>query len=259
MRELKLLVETDWPLGSVTAAERVLLVLAEGDVWTPDRFGLHEPLRGRFEPDAPHSFVDAWSRGSLNQRVGSFHFQKRQRFDATVMWWNEGDDLDSLHITFKLQRGGPSPADEYLDLAHRLFEAVNGQYGHLCDREEYWSKNVIDAWTGRTGRPEGGRSQGTNRREHLPGIYWANFFGPRYVDFFGADRIASAPAFAKRQGPQSWVLLTSEAPHEWNAAETVRREALMREHLGSDAFFLLREPMRATRAPVIVRVWDTAS
>ncbi len=251
--------ETDWPLGNATAAERVLRVLTTDFGSAPDRFGTHEPLTERFDLRATDAFVAAWSGGALNRRMGSFHFQKRQRYDATVMWWNEGNDLDSLHFTFKVQPGGHRRVAECFEIAHQLFEAVNGQYGHVCYREEYWSKNVIDSWTGRSGRPEGGRAQGTDRKQHLPGIYWANFFGPAYRAFFGEDRLESAPAFAKRRGQRSWVLLTSETPDEWDAAETVRREASIREHLGSDAFFLLGEPKRFTRAPTFVRLRNRAS
>jgi len=186
--------------------------------------------------------------------MNSLHFQNRLRYQAAVMWWSEGNDLDSLHFTFKIQTEDRRCVSECLEIAHQLFEAANGQYGHLCWREEYWSKTIIDDWTGRSGRPEGGRAQGTDRKQHLPGVYWANFFGPVYAAFFGEDRLESAPAYEKRRGQESWVLLTSATPDEWDAAETVEREAAIREHLGSDAFFLLDEPKRLTRAPTFVRV-----
>lgn len=242
-------IETDQPLGAAAAAESILRVLTREGGWAPDKFGVHEPLHDRFEPENPSPFVAAWSGAARGSRMGSFHFEHRSRYQATVMWWPNDNRLSSLDFNFKVTPGDHGRITECLEFAHDIFDAAHGQCGHLCDREEYWSKNVTGAWTGRLGSSEGGRAHGTDRRKHLPGLYWANLFGPAYIDFFGTERLASAPAHTIRRGERSWVLLSSATPCAWRQPETVLCETKMREHLGSDAFFQLEKPDRPTRAP----------
>ncbi len=254
MIELKLVIETDFPIGTSESAERVLEVLTADPKWVPERFGRHEPLRDRFQENDPEAFIAAWrGAGAHGSRMASFLFGKRRVYQATAMWCSQGDQLNSVHFTFQAKHADEEYARECLDLGSRLFEALHGQYGHLCSREEYWSKNVTDAWIGPTGRPEGGRAHGTDRKRHLPGIYWANFFGPAYVAFFGVERLRSAPAFEVRRNSRFWVLLTAASPFTWESPETAQREMKLREHLGTDAFFLLEHPNRTTRAPTFAR------
>jgi hypothetical protein len=247
MTELKLVIETDRVLGTVAVAEQVLGVLVKRDL-VPERFGTFEPLRTRFEPTHPEFFVTAWADSKVG-RMHAFHFEARRRYQATVICSLAEKGLDSVHFTFRAKEGDNDTVAKFLDFGVHLFDVVDGQYGHLCTREEYWSKNVTGSWVGRTGHPEGGKAHGADRTKHLPGVYWANFFGPVYASFFGENRLQSAPAYSVQRTERAWVLLTAGSPYDWRAAEAVRLERELREHLGPEAFFEIERPDRPTRAP----------
>jgi hypothetical protein len=143
----------------------------------------------------------------------------------------------------------PAFVGQVLELAEALFDSVEGHYGNLCWLEEYIHKNRKGWWLGPHGNPQGGAGYGGDLRKHLPGLYWANMFGPLYIEFFGADRIRSAPAHEIRTRPRSCTLLSSASPDDWGSERTKMTEDSLREHLGSDAFFLLAKPDRPTRSP----------
>lgn len=254
MSELKLTIETDAAIGTSSAAQNILDVLTRDQKWTPDRYGQYEPLRGRYVASAPEVFVEAWVQADRESvRIKNMLFSKRKIYDAAAIWFATGPEMNSLHIAFHVDMPDHQSAQTYLELASALFSGVEGQYGHLCAREEYFSKNMTEFWTSPEGFPEGGRAFGTDRTKHLPGIYWANFFGPAYVDFFGPDRFESAPAYLVRRLPLGWLLLTAATPQEWSSAAACARENALREHFGRDAFFSMDAPDRETRAPTFRR------
>lgn len=49
--------------------------------------------------------------------------------------------------------------------------------------------------------------------ERLPGIYWANFFGRPYIEFFGREKLLSTPCYDVREISRDLILLlTAETP-----------------------------------------------
>lgn len=252
MTEFILSMTTDDAIGTGTCAERVLSALS-APLWMPERYGRHEPLPHTFDASDPQAFVQSWQEaGDVARNEASFHFGRRRknRYDAAAIWNPHRRRLSALDFTFRTRVPGDFKVAPYLDVATSLFKAVNGQYAFVCTREEFWTKNVSDSWIGPAGRMEGGRARGTDLTQCLPGLYWANFFGPVYLDFFGSDRIDSSPAFSVRRGSDFRLLLSAATPLEWTAPETALRESQIREHLGSDAFFRLDQPTtRHTRAP----------
>jgi hypothetical protein len=74
----------------------------------------------------------------------------------------------------------------------------------------------------------------------LPELYWATFFGARYTEMFGLDRVLSTPAFAVEALPDQAVLLqltenlTDVAEHP-DVFNDIRTQAKV--HLGKEAFF----------------------
>lgn len=247
--ELNLVIETDTDLGTAARAEQVLRSLRVKPGWLPTKYGTHEPLRARFDGSRPDAFIEAWVAANGPGRVNSFHFTAVRRYHAAAMWRPKRDALNSLHFAISSESSDEAHALECLNMGIELFAAVNGQYGRLCTREEYGVKNMTDSWIGTDGRREGGRAHGTDRRKHLPGIYWANIFGPAYADFFGEEKLTSAPAYSIERRGHSWVMLITASPHEWSTTSSQQRADAVRRHLGADAFFDLQEPDRPTRAP----------
>jgi hypothetical protein len=78
--------------------------------------------------------------------------------------------------------------------------------------------------------------------EGMPGIFWAQFLGPLYVDFFGAERVENAPCFSKKSLPQGGMLLQmAQMPTGQDVSAARESEKMLRDYLDHDAFFDISE------------------
>lgn len=166
-----------------------------------------------------------------------------------MLWWTNRRQLDSVHFTFFVKPGATASIMARLALAQSLFDAVDGQYGYPCDREEHYARCMVDAWPSSSGRLQGGRAVGTDRHRHLPALFWANFFGPAHGALLGASRFAAAPAYETTKGTRSWRLLTAASPAEWELPSTLACIDGLRAYVGGDLFYSREHPDRLTRAP----------
>jgi hypothetical protein len=83
----------------------------------------------------------------------------------------------------------------------------------------------------------------------LPGLFWLNFFGGRYKDLIGEERLRSAPA-ERVIGLDSGVIISLAAdPARWNSTEFTMSEERVRRHLGPAFFFAKSDSERETVAP----------
>jgi hypothetical protein len=73
--------------------------------------------------------------------------------------------------------------------------------------------------------------------ERLPGIYWANFFGRPYIEFFGREKLLATPCYEVREINNDLILLlTAEslnAPEMINSDEVVNQ---VKAYLNQNAF-----------------------
>jgi hypothetical protein len=148
------------------------------------------------------------------------------------------------HLAFQVRRSKVAGRSGTVWLGE-VFEAfcdrlspVWGEAGHP---DEYWAKVMSE----RPSIAAVGRDFG----RFLPGVFWLNFFGRRYRDLFGEDRLRSTPA--------SWVGVVNDGvlvglglePSRWDTPEYAAAEQRVRNHLGPEAFFSKAEPDRLTIAP----------
>ena len=76
--------------------------------------------------------------------------------------------------------------------------------------------------------------------ECLPNLYWAQVFGPPWVELFGADTLASTPAHRVEEvAPGHWLVQLTErlADVVEDRAGFERVRAAAKVHLGADAFY----------------------
>jgi hypothetical protein len=82
------------------------------------------------------------------------------------------------------------------------------------------------------------RGIGFDLMQGIPGVYWGNYYGPFYVDWFGHEKFDDLPCLKR-----SWLdnggmfFTTAESPFDWNTPNAVRVQQTVKEHLGTDAFF----------------------
>jgi hypothetical protein len=137
------------------------------------------------------------------------------------------------HLAFQVRRSKVAGRSGTVWLGE-VFEAfcnrlspVWGEAGHP---DEYWAKVMSE----RPSIAAVGRDFG----RFLPGVFWLNFFGRRYRDLFGEDRLRSTPA--------SWVGVVDDGvlvglglePSRWDTPEYAAAEQRVRDHLGAGGVFL---------------------
>jgi len=86
-----------------------------------------------------------------------------------------------------------------------------------------------------------------------PGVFWVNFFGRRYRDLIGDDRLRSAPAEMVKVIDDGVLIAIAGDPAAWDTPEYAIAEQWVRSHLGAELFFAKTEPDRLTVAPD----WDS--
>ena len=93
------------------------------------------------------------------------------------------------------------------------------------------------------------RAVGRDFSRFLPGLFWLNFFGPRYVDLIGEERLQSSPANTIEEVDGGLLLGLGDDPGQWNSAKRRQTERAVLDAIGHDFFFSADAPGRATRAP----------
>lgn len=203
----------------------------------PTAFGTHEPLQHKFDQAARRTFVEMWSETVRAGSAGGFHFRAGRTLTGAVLNL-PGGHIQSLHLNFSLAASFvSSKAEALVGMARDVFTAGRGSFGFLCERDEYWSKNIEGAWRNSAGRLQGGRALVIDRRRFLPGVYWVNFFGEPLVGKFSATRLRTAPAVRAEEFGASWMLQSANRMLDWEQPESVARCTAIAEHLGADAFW----------------------
>lgn len=92
------------------------------------------------------------------------------------------------------------------------------------------------------------RAIGRDFSRWLPGLFWLNFFGSRYVELIGKDRLLSAAEGAREVDGGVLVPVTGN-PKGWDTAAYQRVEQEVVDHIGRDYFFSKEDPDKPGLAP----------
>jgi hypothetical protein len=145
----------------------------------------------------------------------------------------------------------PTTSSE-VDFARKFFidacRQADADYGFAADSEDFRAKHFISI---RESNSEVQQYVGEDPATGVPGLYWLNFFGLSYIDFFGKDKLARSAALAEVAAlPKGGFLLQFGRRPEDSIAESVleqQREAIAA--LGEAAFFDIRRPGRNLSVP----------
>ena len=182
----------------------------------------------------------------LIQRMGHLGFQAILHLGAP----SNPPHLISIGVHDRyLQIAGNIP--RFLELAERLYGIFSPIQGDIEHSEDKRRKTVVDILMkigNRTVRAE--RHLPLDPSKGLPGVYWANFLGPVFVNFFSRELIESAPVFQKKRlSDGGYLILTSGSPMDYSLPENKNLEQALVEHLGKDAIFDKSDPDRILRSP----------
>ncbi len=219
----------------------------DGGRWRPERYNNHDPVNREFDPRDLRSPVELWLRDGIGLTLKRTTPPKYE-----LDFWGETPRAlvkNQLYAWVRSShfRGGGG-VDSFLMFMNVLYDALRPAHGYAAMNSDYESKNrrtyrkddktTVQEWVGR----DLGRC--------LRGVYWANYFGPEYVSFFGQERVHSAPCHRQvALSDGGCLLLTASTPLDFEQPEANRAERLLLDHLGNDAFFDTNAPDRPTRSP----------
>jgi hypothetical protein len=196
--------------------------------WLPGRWGHNEPLSHTYSRD---QLEKAWS-DDLLWRGGD------APVEGMVARPYPQDRYGTIHLGID---SGRLDVDRAILLFERLGLRFDAAYGYLhlvTPREKQGSApGSIEYLT--QDKPHLFVAEHRLRR-WLPDLYWANLLGPPYVELFGADRIASAPANTVEQiGPALFYVQLSahldDLRNHFDEVAEVRRA--VKHYLGENAFW----------------------
>jgi len=258
--EIEILLETNRYLGTKETAQHVFDLLCSYNHIIPTHFGTDEPLRNTFA-DNKDKFVELWSsqdtfgcviwQRNIQPKIeGMALFGKSRYPEFNKLSWTISID------SFDLIKPFLSNIMEFFGLNQFLF-------GYVCLKEEYYQNNILrntPFFYNKRGEkifhPPGSVSPilpvGLDLRKHIPGLYWLTLFGKIYVNWFGKDKIKTAPAYKIIELPKDAICLQLyEDPTLYNEQSSQEIVKSVKRHLGEKAFFDISDIDRETIAPNI--------
>ena len=137
-------------------------------------------------------------------------------------------------------------ADDWMrEALETLCDALSPAWASAGHAAEYWAKVMSD--------PPLVEAVGRDFGRFLPGVFWLNFFGRRYRDLLGEDRLRATPAARVAMLDDGVLIGLGRDPLSWDTPEYASEEQKVRDHLGPELFFSKAEPDRMT----IVPDWDS--
>ncbi len=134
--------------------------------------------------------------------------------------------------------------EDWLDFASGLLYRHQAWYAAFYLSEEWHAKNYL-AWRAlysivcdRKETLERKAVVGSELEKCVPGVYWGNYFGPFYVDWFGREKFEDLPCVEKLWLDGGGIFFTTAStPFDWNTNEARQLQQAVKEHLGQNAFF----------------------
>lgn len=238
---------SDWT--SVEKARQFVdILISQNDFLLPQKFDRYQPEKFIFDPNNLSKFIEIWTSdigGLITNRKKPYAawmmvemcYRESRRFNEFISGFDERYFNEEGNIT------------KLLSCAKRLYDWGSVTHGYLCHAEDWQSKNrygrIVEDAKGRLSA--GG---GTNLSEGLPGVYWVNFFGPAYVEFFGREKFRTVPAYHKEElADGGFLILTCAGPFDHGKPHVRESEEKIIDHLGREAFFEKAYPKKVCKVP----------
>lgn len=230
------------PWNHATDALRLLDILHKyGDVGlSPSRYGSSDARTFDLAQLDMAKIEETW------MRVGGGHIKGPRPWNMSIMILcvkGLGSPVVSLFAIWVNQNyfEDARRAARFLDLCKDIYSWGKMDFGYVAHEDEYSLKNE---------RGPGRGVGGANLKFALPGIYWANFFGPVYAQWFGNDKFESIEThFKERLTDGGWLLVSRPSVLEYSSPELRMHETGIIYALGREAFFEMDDPNKPTRTP----------
>jgi len=174
------------------------------------------------------------------------------RLLVMVMMFNIGTSYITVFINDKYFED-PLRTKAFMRLVKSIYTWGNIDHGFVLHEDESDEKNAFLVGVHKI-------SGGHRLELCLPGIYWINLFGPRYVEWFGERRFQTLSAYERERMPDGGQLvLTRPTLLPFNDKASIKFEKGIKKHLGNRAFFDKKHPGWNTNAPKFAKERGIAS
>lgn len=232
---ITLQLRTNLFLGTKEMGERILRYLIDaGGVFIPEVFDggkLTNNKKVSFDPKTLTLPLEGWvderySLGIIAERHHPVESSLHVTATDFVMFDRLGLSLATEWFTDEER------LNKFVRVAKDLYSIVGGNSGYI---QNWRNERSLGDLTDYEGNLVGGRPPKV--KWALPGIFWANFFGPEYVDMFGRNKLVSAPWHRTEDLPDGGMLtFVSESPLNASEPEYQIRKKELYSYLGEDAF-----------------------
>jgi len=216
--------------------------------FAPNYFGQHEPLR-RLTPKRLDEVVDivinrVGQELDPERVISTVFFARTQspRCSYSVEWArlpHKAFSPSFYHVEQEFVRD-PVGLEEWLSFVFGLLRLHEAWYADFALPEESSQKHEITYKQ----RLAGGKviehttASGVFLEHGIPGVYWGNYFGPFYVDWFGREKFETLPCVEKRWLDTGGIFFTTApTPFDWDTPAARQLQQAVKEYLGADAFF----------------------
>lgn len=214
------------PIGDKEIAEKFLNIL-ENKQLTPQKIGLYEPVKLDYTIEEA---VKLWTQenegcyidgvGMTGKAGGMLGKIKEPRFLFDVFWWNSSSKVYINVIEFIFPVKTFKKYQENIEDAFKeTIDLVNAIYGYITHNAPLDRQHV-------TG----------NLKTRMPGVFWCNYFGDKYIKFFSEEKITSFPWHKSERTNNGGIIvyLTEEPDKELINSDKLEFRA--KNHLGIDSF-----------------------
>lgn len=232
---ISLQLRTNLFLGTEEMGGEILRYLVGvGDVFVPEVFDGGKLTGGKkvkFDPDDIGLPLKGWvderySLGIIGERHRPVDSSLHVSATDFLMFDHLGLRVDSKWFVDKAR------LDKFVGVAKDLYTIIGANSGYV----QNWNlERALGEITDGNGKLVGYKAPGV--QWSLRGLFWANLFGPEYVDMYGRNKLLAAPWHKVENLPDGGVLLfISSSPFDASHPEYHARKEQLYEYLGRDAF-----------------------
>jgi hypothetical protein len=222
-------------LGTIDIAVQLLTLLSQYDIpYLPEKWGIEEPPRHVFDPTKTSPVIEEWIAPEESKHI----FFSRKRPSPSNLWINmkrhERAKFNYINVYISDKYISDTGNEkEVLQFTLDICLIVDAAYGFISHRKQ-----------------ERRQSYMLTPAERLSGIYWANFFGRPYINFFGQEKLLAAPCHqARKINDDIILLLTAESPLQPEMIENDNVTNVIKAYLNQNAFAGPRFPDEACAVP----------
>ena len=242
-------------LDTPERARQLLDFLLEDPTISPQKYDLYEPIRRLVNVETMDDMVSCVARGLIFKRskpsLSGSVFPSRPTEEDQHAWISM--DASTIAVV----------ARPWQELARRVAGGFTVDYAYI---HQLTVEEIPFSVLGGVTYIQGIDSldcvltvSPRNLQRFLPDIYWANLFGPPYVEHFGRSRLLATPADTVEEWPNGCIYVRlSEDPLDFenNYARMQAIRDRIKEHLGMESFFDLGRGLNGRYSVPNFRLWQ---